>query len=140
RWAPRGAGHLVAHLTAPSATMTQDMSTKTPQDRRSPDRYDSYESPLASRNASPEMLRLFSPRHKFGLWRRLWLELARCERELGLVRISDEALKQMQAKLDAVDFERAADFEQRLRHDVMAHVHTFEDAAPPAKGILHLAA
>src|SRR6476661_7284121 len=54
--------------------------------------HDTYESPLASRNASPQMLRLFSPRHKFALWRKLWLELARCERELGLTRISDEAL------------------------------------------------
>ncbi len=54
--------------------------------------YDTYESPLAARNASPEMLRLFSPQHKFGLWRRLWLELARCERELGVSRISEDAL------------------------------------------------
>jgi adenylosuccinate lyase len=102
--------------------------------------YDTYESPLASRNASPEMLRLFSPQHKFGLWRRLWLELARGERELGIRRISDEALRQMEAKLDAIDFERAAFHEKRLRHDVMAHVHTFEEAAPAAKGIIHLGA
>src|SRR5688500_5607361 len=42
---------------------------------RPPMSHDTYQSPLATRNASPEMLRLFSPRHKFGLWRRLWLEL-----------------------------------------------------------------
>src|SRR5512132_3225869 len=77
---------------------------------------DTYESPLASRNASPEMLRLFSPRHKFGLWRRLWLELARCERELGLTRIGEEALRQMESKLDDIDFDRAAEYEKRLRH------------------------
>src|SRR3984957_10776752 len=104
------------------------------------DPYDTYESPLASRNASPEMLRLFAARHKFGLWRRLWLELARCERELGLDRISPEALKQMEAGLDDIDFDRAAFQERRLRHDVMAHVHTFEEAAPAAKGIIHLGA
>src|SRR5438105_7527593 len=102
--------------------------------------HDTYESPLAARNASPEMLRLFSPRHKFGLWRRLWLELARCERELGLSRISAEALAQMEARLDDIDFGRAAEHENRLRHDVMAHVHTFEEAAPAAKGIIHLGA
>src|SRR5438067_13654786 len=102
--------------------------------------HDHYESPLVTRNASEAMLRLFSPRHKFSLWRKLWLELARAQRELGLVRISDEALKQMQAKLADIDFERAADWEQRLRHDVMAHVHTFEEAAPAAKGIIHLGA
>jgi len=102
--------------------------------------HDTYESPLASRNASPQMLRLFSPQHKFGLWRRLWLELARCERELGLSRISEDALRQMQAKLDDIDFAGAADWEKRLRHDVMAHVHTFEEAAPAAKGVIHLGA
>lgn len=102
--------------------------------------HDTYESPLVARNASPEMLRLFSPQHKFGLWRRLWLELARCERELGLTRITPQALQQMEASLDSIDFERAKDWEKRLRHDVMAHVHTFEEAAPAAKGIIHLGA
>src|SRR5437762_10766486 len=99
---------------------------------------DTYESPLATRNASPEMLSLFSPRHKFGLWRRLWLELARGQRELGLMRITEEALKQMAAKLDDIDFDRAAAHEKRLRHDVMAHVHTFGEAAPAAREIIHL--
>lgn len=102
--------------------------------------HDRYESPLASRNAGPEMLRLFSPQYKFSLWRKLWLELARAQRELGLDRITPLALEQMQAKLDDIDFARAADWEKRLRHDVMAHVHTFEEAAPAAKGIIHLGA
>jgi adenylosuccinate lyase len=104
--------------------------------------HDTYESPLASRNASPQMLRLFSPRHKFGLWRRLWLELARAEKDLGLDRISDEALRQMEAHVDLADgeFDKAAAWETRLRHDVMAHVHTFEESAPAAKGIIHLGA
>src|ERR1041385_88292 len=99
-----------------------------------------YESPLATRNASPEMLRLFSPQHKFGLWRRLWLQLAKAEHELGLSRITPEALRQMEQNLDNIDFARADDWEKRLRHDVMAHVHTFEEAAPAAKGIIHLGA
>ena len=108
--------------------------------------HDIYESPLVTRNASAQMLRLFSPQHKFGLWRRLWLELARCERELGITdksgaaRISEQAIAQMQAHLDDIDFARAADWEKRLRHDVMAHVHTFEEVAPAAKGIIHLGA
>src|SRR3954470_22575248 len=100
--------------------------------------HDTYQSPLVTRNASPEMLRLFSPAHKFGLWRRLWLELARAQHDLGLIRISDSALAQMEQKLDDIDFDRAASHEKRLRHDVMAHIHTFEEAAPAAKGIIHL--
>jgi adenylosuccinate lyase len=102
--------------------------------------HDTYESPLVSRNASPEMLRLFSPQHKFSLWRRLWLELARCQRELGLTRITSEALVEMEAGIDKIDFARAAEWEKRKRHDVMAHIATFEEAAPAARGIIHLGA
>jgi adenylosuccinate lyase len=103
-------------------------------------RHDSYESPLVTRNTSAAMLHLFSPRHKFTLWRKLWVELARCQRELGLTRISEQAVAQMQEMTGNIDFSRAAEHEQRLRHDVMAHVHTFEEAAPAAKGIVHLGA
>lgn len=99
-----------------------------------------YESPLVSRGASPEMLSLFSARHKFGLWRRLWLALARHERELGVTRITPEALAQMEANLDNIDFDYAAAREKELRHDVMAHIDAFEKAAPAAKGIIHLGA
>jgi adenylosuccinate lyase len=101
---------------------------------------ETYESPLESRNSSPEMLRLFSPQHKFSLWRKLWIELARAERELGITRISPEAISQMERVVDQIDFKKAAEWEKRLRHDVMAHVHTFEQAAPAAKGIIHLGA
>ena len=102
--------------------------------------YDIYESPLVSRNASREMLRLFSPSYKFGLWRRLWLELARGQRELGLTRITAQALEQMEKALDDIDFSKAKEWESRLRHDVMAHVHTFAEAAPAAREIIHLGA
>lgn len=102
--------------------------------------YDTFESPLAARNASREMLRLFSPQQKFSLWRRLWVELARAQRELGITRITEEAIAQMAANVDMIDFERARDWEKRLRHDVMAHVHTFEQSAVAAKGVIHLGA
>src|SRR5207237_2085189 len=68
------------------------------------------------------------------------LELARAQRELGITRISPEALSQMEKAIDQIDFKKAAEWEKRLRHDVMAHVHTFEEAAPAAKGIIHLGA
>lgn len=101
---------------------------------------DTYESPLATRNASDEMLKLFSQRHRVRLWRELWVALAEEEQKLGLTRITDAAIAQMKAKVDDIDFPRAADWEKRLRHDVMAHVHTFEEAAPAAKGVVHLGA
>jgi adenylosuccinate lyase len=101
---------------------------------------DRYQSPLAVRNAGPQMLKLFSPRHKFTLWRRLWLELARVQRDLGLTRITPQAIAEMESAVDRIDFARAAELESRLRHDVMAHVHAFEEAAPAAKGLIHLGA
>jgi adenylosuccinate lyase len=102
--------------------------------------HETYESPLATRNASIEMLRLFSPQYKFSLWRRLWLELARGQRELGLTRITSQALEQMEKALDDIDFVKAAEWEKRLRHDVMAHVHAFAEVAPAAREIIHLGA
>jgi adenylosuccinate lyase len=99
-----------------------------------------YESPLVTRNASAEMLELFSPRHKLILWRQLWLELAKAQRELGLTRITPQALEQMERALNDIDFAKAAEWESRLRHDVMAHVHAFAEAAPAAREIIHLGA
>jgi len=85
------------------------------------------------------MLELWSPAKRHGLWRRLWLALAEAERELG-VAIPEEAIRQMRANLDHIDFEAVAAYEKRLRHDVMAHVHAFGDVAPAAKPFIHLGA
>ena len=100
---------------------------------------DRYSSPLADRYASKPMLELWSPRIRYGLWRRLWLALAEAERELGLD-IPDAALAQMREHVDAVDFEAVAAYERRFRHDVMAHIHAFGDVAPAARPFIHLGA
>ena len=92
--------------------------------------------PLYGRYASPEMKALFSRERKFETWRRLWLWLAEEERRLGLP-IPEEALAQMRAHLSDVDFEAAAREEEKTRHDVMAHVRVFGEAAPAARGIIH---
>lgn len=99
---------------------------------------DIYQTPLASRYASPEMAQLFSNKTRFRTWRQLWVWLARAEKQLGLP-ISDEAISQMEAHLDLTeeDFRVAAEEEKRRRHDVMAHVHAFGQVAPAAAGIIH---
>jgi adenylosuccinate lyase len=100
---------------------------------------DRYLSPLSQRYASPEMQRLWGPRHRAGLWRRLWLALAEAQRELGLP-ISEAALAEMRAHLDDADLAAVAGYERRFRHDVMAHVHAFGDQAPGARAVIHLGA
>ena len=103
------------------------------------DPLDRYVHPLTDRYASKEMQAVFSPRRRFGTWRRLWVALAESEAELG-IEISDEALEQMRTSVDTLDLARAAEYEKRFRHDVMAHVHLFGDDAPAARGIIHLGA
>ncbi|KPK77211.1 MAG: adenylosuccinate lyase [Phycisphaerae bacterium SM23_30] len=98
-----------------------------------------YENPLISRYASPQMLEVFSPQFKFGTWRRLWLALAESQAELGLP-IKKKQLAEMRRHLDDIDFDRSTKYEKKYRHDVMAHVHTFADAAPSAGPIIHLGA
>ena len=98
-----------------------------------------YSSPLSERYASAEMLRLWSAATRYGLWRQLWLALAESEQALG-VPIPDEAIAQMRAHLDDIDFTAVATYERRFRHDVMAHVHAFGDVAPAAKPFIHLGA
>ena len=100
---------------------------------------DIYESPLASRYASKEMLRLFSPDKKFTTWRRLWIALARAEMELGLP-ITQAQIDEMEREKDHIDYDLAARKEKELRHDVMAHIHTYGASCPNAMPIIHLGA
>ncbi len=98
-----------------------------------------YESPLCERYASARMQYIFSPDFKFTSWRRMWLYLAEAEKELGLD-ITDEQLDEIRAHLNDVDYDAAAAYEKRLRHDVMAHLRAFADQCPKAGPILHLGA
>ena len=98
-----------------------------------------YENPLISRYASREMSLLWGAQRKFSTWRRLWVALAEAEAELGLP-ISRQQLEQLRAHVDDIDFDVAQNYERRLRHDVMAHVHAYGDQCPDARGIIHLGA
>ncbi len=100
---------------------------------------DSYQNPLITRYASPEMAGIFGPRHRARIWRELWIALADAERELGLD-ISQEAIDAMRAGIDEIDLERIAQIELELRHEVMAHIHAFGEVAPEARGVIHLGA
>lgn len=98
-----------------------------------------YENPLVDRYAGEEMSRIWSPQAKFTTWRRLWIALAEAEKELGLD-ITDEQIAQMKANIDNIDFDLAAAKEKELRHDVQSHIHTFGEACPLARPIIHLGA
>lgn len=99
----------------------------------------SYESPFCTRYASKEMQYIFSADKKFTTWRKLWVALARAEMKLGLP-VTQEQVDELEANVNNIDYEAAAEREKLVRHDVMAHVYTYGLACPKAKGIIHLGA
>lgn len=101
---------------------------------------DKYVSPFSERYASKEMQFLFSANKKYSTWRSLWVALAEAEKELGLKQITDEMISEMKSHVNDIDYELATKYEEKLRHDVMAHIHTYGDQCPHAKGIIHLGA
>uniref|UniRef100_A0A3P8V5F8 Adenylosuccinate lyase n=1 Tax=Cynoglossus semilaevis TaxID=244447 RepID=A0A3P8V5F8_CYNSE len=105
----------------------------------SADEFMKYRSPLVSRYASKEMAYNFSDRKKFTTWRKLWIYLAKAEKALGLP-ITDAQILEMEGHSEDIDFVMAAEEERKLRHDVMAHVHTFAHCCPTAAPIIHLGA
>ncbi len=98
-----------------------------------------YENPLCVRYASKEMKYIFSDDNKFSTWRKLWIALAKAEKELG-IEITDAQIAEMETAVYDIDYDKAAAYEHQLRHDVMAHVHTFGDLCPEARPIIHLGA
>ncbi|MBT6723365.1 MAG: adenylosuccinate lyase, partial [Planctomycetaceae bacterium] len=72
-------------------------------------------------------------------WRKMWIALAEAEQELGLP-ITDEQITQLKSEAENIDFTVAKEYEKKLRHDVMAHVHAYGDVCPDARPIIHLGA
>jgi adenylosuccinate lyase len=103
------------------------------------DRGDRFDHPLIERYASPEMAALFSPRARHTMWRALWIALAEAQHELGMP-VTREQVAELRAHKDEFDWDRCAQLEKELRHDVMAHVHHYGELAPKARPIIHLGA
>lgn len=100
---------------------------------------DKYISPFSTRYASPEMQQVFSENFKFRTWRRLWIALAKAEKELGL-NITDEQIAELEAHKDDINYEVAEAREKEVRHDVMSHVYAYGKQCPKAEPIIHLGA
>ena len=100
---------------------------------------DRYQNPLTARYASDEMAQLWSAQRKFSTWRQMWVALAESQQALGLD-ISDVQLAELRSQVNQIDFDVAGQYERKLRHDVMAHVHAYADVCPTARPIIHLGA
>ncbi|HHT9125820.1 MAG TPA: adenylosuccinate lyase [Candidatus Brocadiia bacterium] len=103
-------------------------------------KYDKYQNPLIERYASAEMCSNFSDKRKYSTWRRLWVALAETEKGLGLDIISDEQIQEMRKFEDDVNFDVANEYERKMKHEVMAHIHAYASQCPKARPIIHLGA
>ncbi len=95
-------------------------------------------SPFTWRYGSEEMRRVWSEEHRRKLMRRVWVALARAQAEAGLLR--PEQVADLEAHQDDIDLRRAAEIERRVRHDVVAELHTFAEQSPLGGPVLHLGA
>ncbi|HET9258242.1 MAG TPA: adenylosuccinate lyase [Pseudonocardiaceae bacterium] len=83
---------------------------------------------LASRYASGELVRLWSPERKVVLERELWLAVLRAQADLGLP-VAWEVLDDYQRVVGRVDLESIAARERVSRHDVKARIEEFNALA-----------
>ncbi len=79
---------------------------------------------LASRYASAELARIWSPEHKIVLERQLWIAVLKAQRDLG-VETPDGVVEAYEAVIDQVDLASIAARERVTRHDVKARIEEF---------------
>src|SRR4051812_15503323 len=79
---------------------------------------------LATRYASEELVRIWSPEHKVVLERRLWIAVLEAQRDLG-VEVPDGVVEDYESVVDQVDLASIAARERVTRHDVKARIEEF---------------
>lgn len=97
-----------------------------------------YQSPFSWRYGSEEMRKIFSEEHKYKLWRKIWVELARAQHKEGLV--GKEELEDLEKNQENLDIERIWEIEKDTRHDVVAAIKEFAEKAKIGGGKIHLGA
>ena len=100
--------------------------------------YSSYLSPFTWRYASPEMKTVFSEKHKYELWRKIWVYLAEAENQAGLV--SKEELADLKKYEKDIDIEKIFELEKETKHDVVAAIKEYAEKAKVGGGKIHLGA
>ncbi|HHT83327.1 MAG: adenylosuccinate lyase [Christensenellales bacterium] len=98
-----------------------------------------YTNPLITRYASKEMASIFSQQNRIKHFRKLWAALAESQYETGL-NITKEQVEELKNNILPINFDKAAEKEKEVRHDVMAHVYAYGLQCPMAAPIIHLGA
>jgi adenylosuccinate lyase len=83
---------------------------------------------LATRYASDQIARLWSPADKVSLERQLWLAVLKAQRDLG-VTTPDGVIEDYEAHIGTVDLDSIAARERVTKHDVKARIEEFNALA-----------
>jgi len=100
--------------------------------------FSTYLSPLTWRYASDEMRKIFSEKHKYELWRKIWIALAVAQHQVGLV--SKEELDDLKKNEKNINIEKIFEYEKDTKHDVVAAIKEFAEIAKVGGGKIHLGA
>ena len=100
--------------------------------------FSTYLSPLTWRYGSDEMRRIFSEKHKYELWRKIWVALAEAQHQVGLV--NKEELDDLKKNERNIDIEKIFEYEKDTKHDVVAAIKEFAEKAKIGGGKIHLGA
>ncbi|MEK7633637.1 MAG: adenylosuccinate lyase [Patescibacteria group bacterium] len=100
--------------------------------------FSTYLSPLTWRYGSDEMRKIFSEKHKYELWRKIWVALAEAQHQAGLV--SKEELEDLKKNEKNIDIDKIFELERDTKHDVVAAIKEFAEIAKVGGGKIHLGA
>jgi len=100
--------------------------------------FDNYLSPFTWRYGSEEMRRIFSEKHKYELWRKIWVALAEAQYETGI--ISKKEFDDIKKHQNNIDIEEILKIEKETKHDVVAAIKEFSGKAKIGGGKIHLGA
>ncbi len=100
--------------------------------------FDDYLSPFTWRYGSAEMRYVFSEKHKYELWRKIWVTLAESEHEAGI--ISKKEFDDIKKNQTNIDIDRILQIEKETKHDVVAALKEFAEKAKVGGGKIHLGA
>jgi adenylosuccinate lyase len=100
--------------------------------------FSTYLSPLTWRYGSDDMRKIFSEKHKYELWRKIWIALAEAQHQAGLV--SSEELVDLKKQEKNIDIEKIFELEHDTKHDVVAAIREFADKTKVGGRKIHLGA
>ncbi|HEX8965565.1 MAG TPA: adenylosuccinate lyase [Patescibacteria group bacterium] len=95
-----------------------------------------YISPFTWRYGTEKMRLIFSEQHKYELWRKVWISLAKVQNKAGLV--SNEELADLEKFAASIDIEEILKIEKETKHDVVAAIKEYAQKAQVGGGKIHL--